>query len=385
MPDSTRAIALLLCGVLSANEVVGQAPKEVRLGPSRVLQTGFSRVAGVFELPDGRILVSDRGDERVVVASLETGATAIVGRAGSGPEEYRLPGRFARWAGDSILLVDEGNARLAVIGPDLRIRRSFVLRVPGVPTGLSPRAVDPKGRMYAQVPRWAAGAFGPHGDSVPVVRVGAAGEHPEVLAWVRVQAEPPGGIKKGLPYIPFSPTDGWAATGNGELVIARSDDYHVEWLTPGGLTRGPSIPHQALAVTKKDRIAYTRRFLENSSMGGRGGPNSTPSGLGPMPPEWLTPAAVERLAEVNPFAPVRPAFTDDMPMLSADRLFWVQRSVPEGAEPVWEVFDAAGALKYRVTAPQGRRVIALGRKSAYALSTDDDGFDRIERYGVELR
>ena len=384
---ANRSIALILCLTVGFSEANGQVPavREVRLGkPSHVLPNGFTRIGGAFELPDGRILVTDRGDERVVVANVETGAMSAVGRAGSGPEEYRIPDRLVQWAGDSILLVDEGNGRLAVVGPDLRIHRSFVLRVAGVPTGLIPRSVDPAGRMLAQVPRWAAETFGKHGDSVPIVRVAGANTKAEVVAWVRLLAEPPGGIKRGLPYVPFTPQDVWAATSSGEIAVARSGDFHVEWLNGKGLVRGPAIPYRALAVTKEDRIAYTRNFLEHSSMGGRGGANQTPTGLSAMPSEWLTPEAVERLAQDNTFAPDRPPFTDALPLLSRDGRFWVQRSVPEGAEPVWDVFDSRGNPAYRVVAPTGRRIIALGRGAAYALTEDADGFEHLERYAVRL-
>ena len=387
MPAS-YPVASILCLVLGFSAASAQAPtvREVRLGQrSHVLPDGFTRIAGALELPDGRVLVSDRGEERVVVADLKSGATSLVARAGSGPGEYRFPDRLLPWAADSVLLVDEGNGRLAVIGPDLRITRSFTLRVAQVPTTLVPRSVDRKGQMLAQVPRWAAGSYGKHGDSVPIVRVAGGDTQAHVVAWVRLMAEPPGGIKRGLPYVPFSPQDVWAATGSGEIAVARSGDYHVEWLTGRGVVRGPAIAYRVLAVTPKDRIAYTRHFMEHSSIGGRGGANQTPTGLSAVPGEMLTPAAIEQLARDNTFAVERPPFTDALPLLSRDGLFWVERSVPEGSEPVWDVFDARGNQAYRVVAPPGRRIIALGRGAVYALTEDVDGFEHLERYAVELR
>lgn len=122
-----------------------------------------------------------------MVADFATGRAIPIGRKGSGPGEYRLPSRIIAWTGelveankfasmkaaitDSLLLNDGGNSRLAVIGPDLRIHRSFSLNIPNVPTTLAPRTVDTRGRLYLQVPLWAAESFGRRGDSVPVVRV----------------------------------------------------------------------------------------------------------------------------------------------------------------------------------------------------------------------
>jgi hypothetical protein len=297
--------------------------------------------------------------------------------------EYRFPGRLIRWAGDSVLLVDEGNGRLLVLAPDLRIVRSFVLNVPGVPTSLVPRGIDPQGRMYAQVPRWAAGGFGRRGDSVPIVRVAAPGAQPEVVTWVVVLAEPRDGIKRGLPYIPFSPQDIWTATPSGELVIARAGDYHIEWLAGSGIRRGARLDYQPVRVTQKDKLEYTRSFLEHSSIGGRGGANATPTGLSALPAEMLTPEAVKQLAEVNPFAEVKAPFTDDLPLLREDRL-WVQRSTPADGLPTWDVFDRQGNPVSRVVLPAGRRALALGRGAVYALVENEEGFERVERYELRL-
>lgn len=355
--------------------------RETRLdSPSRIVKEDFTRIAGVFELPDGRVLVSDRSDERVMIVDLARSTTTLLSRAGSGPTEYRMPGRFLRWAGDSIVLVDEGNERLAIIAPDLKIIRSFSVRTPGVPTSLVPRAVDGQGRMYAQVARWAARDFGKHGDSVPIIRLNRDGSQREVLTWVIVLAEPADGIKRGLPYIPFSPQDGWAANSLGEITIARAGDYHIERITGNGVIRGPKVAFTRLPVTERDKFDYTKSFLEHSSLGGRGGANSTPSGLSPLPPDMLTKDAIDQLVEVNPFASVRAPFTDDLPLLSLSGAFWVNRSLPLTERPVLDVFDEKGEQVRRVVLPVGRRAVAVGRHALYAIVEDEEGFERLEQY-----
>lgn len=112
-----------------------QGPREVTLGPpERVLQQDFSQIRGVRELRDGRVLVSDRLDKGVVVVDFTTNAMRTIGRTGRGPAEYRLPTSLRQTPGDSTLLNDEGNSRIAIIGPppDLRIHRSFTLLLPGL-------------------------------------------------------------------------------------------------------------------------------------------------------------------------------------------------------------------------------------------------------------
>ena len=369
-------LTLALVAPLSAQRA---APSVTVLhAPERSLPVAFTRITGFYELNDGRVLVSDRGEEAVLVADFATGRATPVGRKGSGPGEYRLPSRIIPWTGDSLLLNDGGNSRLAVIGPDLRIHRTFSLNIPNVPTTLAPRVVDSQGRMYLQVPLWAAGSFGDRGDSVPVVRV-TRGEV-EVLTWVLLTADP-GPVKYGLPNIPFTPQDGWTVTRDGGLILVRSNDYHVErWTDRRVTTRGTPVVTSRVPVTRADKFAYTRRFLEGTTIGGRGGSNTTPSGESNLPADMLTEEQVNRLVETNKFATVKAPFTDAAPQLSPGGELWVERSVAHGAPSEWDVFNPAGHLVKRVRLPSDRRLLSLGKRSVYLLAVDDDGFERIERY-----
>jgi len=376
---SVLVLALVTAGTISAQQTGPTVT--VLTTPDKVLPTEFTRILGVFELPDGRVLVSDRGEEQVLAADFATGRTAMVGRKGSGPAEYRLPGRLVAWMGDSVMLADQGNARLAIIGPDLRIHRSFVLQVPDVPTTLAPRSVDARGRLFTQIPRWAAGSYHLRGDSIPVIRI--TGRVVTTVAWVVTTAEPPGQIQKGLPYVPFSPEDGWVATRDGKIAIVRSGDYHVEWISDqGAVVRGPRVPFDRLPVSREDRVAYTRHFLEGSTIAGRPAPGAAPSGESPLPPEWLEQKRVEEIADQNTFAEVKPPITDAAPMISPSGEVWVERSVPSKAPTEWDVFDGRGVRVKRLRLPAERRLVAVGQGVLYAIRVDENGFERLERYRV---
>lgn len=357
-----------------------EPPLTILHAPERVFPVGFTRITGFYELRDGRVLVSDRGEERLVVADFATGRITPVGRKGSGPGEYRLPSRIIAWTGDSLLLNDGGNNRLAVIGPDLRIVRSFSLNIPDVPTTLAPRAVDARGRMYLQIPLWAAGSFGKRGDSVPVVRVTGRGH--EVMTWVLLTADP-GPVKYGLPYIPFTPQDGWTVSREGNLILVRSHDYHVErWNDRAVAVRGAPVSTPRIPVTRADKVAYTRRFLEGTTIGGRAGANNAPSGESNLPADWLTDERVNELVEANQFAAVKAATTDAAPMLSPAGELWVERSMPYGSPSEWDVFNSAGVRVRRVQLPVDRRLLSLGRNAAYLIAVDEDGFEKVERYVI---
>ncbi len=129
------------------------APIPRPLGPPDAsLAHEFVPVFALSERPDGRVVLVDRGDELLAVADFGRKTVTRIGRAGGGPEEYRFPGRLAPMAGDSLMVADDGNNRLVVLGPDLKIHRVANGRAPGLQFELSPRAVDQAGRFYSVIP-----------------------------------------------------------------------------------------------------------------------------------------------------------------------------------------------------------------------------------------
>src|ERR1043166_8566359 len=70
------------------------AAQVVRLAtPNATLAEEFSAIRGVRELADGRLLVSDYLDERVVLVDLDRGTVLVRVTRGGGPREARLPTR----------------------------------------------------------------------------------------------------------------------------------------------------------------------------------------------------------------------------------------------------------------------------------------------------
>lgn len=344
--------------------------------PERVLPVDFTQVRGVRELTDGRVLVSDRLDKGVVVADFALGTTNPIGRTGSGPAEYRLPTHLSPMPGDSTLLVDEGNQRLAVIGPDLKVRRSFSLMLPGIGVPMGARAVDARGRFYLQIPAW---VMRPplRGDSILVVRFDPRSQRLDTIARIKGSTPRRNTMIPGIPYVIFAAQDVWNVTQDGRVGVVRSSDYHVDWIDADGrVSSGPAIPFERRPVTMDDRIALVRRFLENSSISGR----DEAGGLSPLPQEMLEPESVRKDAETQEYAPVHPPFTEATPHMGPDGSIWVERPVRLGAPQTWDVLNRRGTLNARVQMPAGRRLALLSSRWLYAVLTDEDGLQRLERY-----
>ncbi len=134
---------------LWGSSAAAQSAPQVTLDtPQRAFAEPFSSVAGLRELPDGRLIVADRLEQRVVLLDPERDSVTPLGRVGGGPGEYRLPAGLFRYPDDATLLMDMGNRRFTVIAADGRLtEETFPLRHPrGFP--LLVRGVDREGRLY---------------------------------------------------------------------------------------------------------------------------------------------------------------------------------------------------------------------------------------------
>lgn len=366
---------MLLFAVLQAQQ---PAPIVRLTKPDAVLPREFSQIRGVRELRDGRLLITDWTDEVLLVADLRTGGVRQLGRKGAGPREYRLPAALLPLPGDSTLLVDQGNERLAVIGPDLSIVRSFSSHRPGLTHTVVPRAVDSAGRFYFEIPNWTRPDASLN-DSVAVVRWDPRTGIEEPIGRVRAETyrKPGRRLRPSLPYVVFAPQDVWQADGGGRVAFIRSAGYRVEWREPkdGRIVRGPPTPFRLLRVTAADRTEYIRRFVTTSPVGGRAG-----SGLSATPAEMATPEAIAAMVPDQEFAPTRPPFTDFTPRIAPDGTLWVERSVTTGAPPVFDLFDRQGVRRGVVSLPPGRRLLSLGAGVAYLAAVNEDGVEQLERY-----
>jgi len=342
--------------------------------PAAVFPVDFTQIRGVRELTDGRVIVSDRLDKGVVVADFAKGTIVKIGRTGPGPAEYRLPTGLSPMPGDSTLLTDEGNQRIAVIGPDLKIHRSFTLMLPGIGYPLGARAVDSRGRYILQIPGWLSHM---PGDTILVVRFDSRSQRVDTLARIKGSTPRRNTMTPGMPYVLFAAQDVWNVTPEGRLAVVRSGDYHVDWREPDGrISAGPKIPFERRPVTMDDRMAHTRRFMENSSISGK----NSDGGLSPLPAEMLEEKAIRDVAETQEHADVHPPFTEVTPLIGPDGSIWVERDVPLGTPQTWDVIGQTGSLTGRLQIPRGRRLISLGTRWLYAVHTDDDGLQHLERY-----
>ena len=117
--------ALLIVPLLVAPAVAQQPTTRTLTKPDAEYSEPFTQLTGFRELRDGRVLASDQRDKTVQAINLKSGSAVAIGREGSGPMEWSLPGRFVGMPGDTTLMSDSFNSRFLVIGPDGKAVRTL--------------------------------------------------------------------------------------------------------------------------------------------------------------------------------------------------------------------------------------------------------------------
>ena len=142
----------------------------VRLPPADQTLEGkqFSRIRGVSELTDGRILVSDLLEESLYVVDMRSGGVHSLGSVGDGPGEYRSPGFLYPIGADSTLLTDQTTHRaFLVAGDGYPEDLSAATELIGLLSSEAPWGIDRSGRVLG------VEGFGYSGNRLALSRVEA--------------------------------------------------------------------------------------------------------------------------------------------------------------------------------------------------------------------
>ena len=381
---------LVLCATILAAlpAAAQQVPTRALTAPDAQFEQPFDAVLAIRELASGKVLVTDLGPKTLLLADLATGEQVTVGRNGQGPGEYQFPGELFPFRGDSVLLVDRVGRRVLVVSPEGKLGRSIPF-----PEGLSglpdARGADRQGRIYFQgspfrgEPGGGMEVGGTLPDSVPLIRWDPATKKIDSLTRVKIPAikvQVSGGQNARTVMMrnqPFAPSDEWIVTPEGRVALARVGDYHIEWLGTGAPVRGAPVRHEPLKVAAADRQIFldgmrNSRNRITVSVGGPG-PSGGRNNQGNGQPQ---------ISEKDfDWPEVKPPFPSRALQFAPEGQLWVTRSTSaRDSTPVYDLFDAGGKLTGRVTLPLGRRMVGLGKGVVYAVRTDEDGLQWLERY-----
>jgi hypothetical protein len=370
------SIALLTLAV--ANPAFAQTVPTTKLGrPDAAFPEPFSRVMGVRELPDGRLVISDNLEKNVALLDFASGDLTRIGREGQGPGEYISPGTLYAMPGDSALLVDLGNMRGLVIAPNGEVGRAVPFqRGEGLGALFVPRAVDGQGRIYGQPTISFRDGAPEQVDSMPIVRLDPTTDVLDSVAWMpspRLSLQTGGGARSGGVSVrmgtePYQATDAWAVAPDGRVALVRAREYRVEWLAPGGRrTVGPTLPYEPVKIGKAERDEWVNRPTQTATMrvGGQGA---------------RTIAMPRPNADEVTWPEAKPPFEGAVSIATTGEV-WIRTSQRAGVTTaLYDVVDARGQLVARIQLPEGRRLIGFGKGTLYTVNRDADDLEWLERY-----
>lgn len=377
---------------------VGAQQKLTLAKPDLETAESFTRVSAIRELPSGKVLVADVSDKVVQLLDLVSGAMTKVGREGSGPGEYSLPGSLIGLPDGTTLLHDLLNRRFLTISPEGKPGAIVEMPRPGGtggPGGGGPvilggitqiRGYDDRGRIYFE--------------GAPFSATGGSADSVAILRWDRVKPnfdtvgfrkQPPNSASRSQSggnftirignNVRFTPTESWGVAGDGSIARVFPEPYRVAWLDGRGApTLGAVVPYTPMKVTEADkkevaeairRSPGQRIVIGGGPGGGGGGGGAAPAGFTPPPPEF---------AETKPpFDPTTPGTA--AVLVAPDGEVWVLRTRPAGDKiPTYDVFNRAGALVKSVALNPRSRVVGFGKGTVYVVRTDEDDLQYLQRY-----
>jgi hypothetical protein len=387
MRTPLRIRLALLLSVLGAAPAAGQTA----LGrPNAKFPEDFGSIQTVRELRDGRLLVADPLGGELYLVDMDAGKRTVVGSKGQGPQEYMQPDAVWPLPGDSTLMVDLGNARLVTLAPDLSFRDTRPIAQggfePGRPLVLAiPQGVDGAGNIYFRsLGRGLAGGEPP--DSGTILKLPRAGGPAASVATFKLQGQKitrSGGADNqnvSMEPLPLTPEDAWGVAPDGSLVIARSGDYHLEWIAPDGKARrGPAVPFDAVRVGSADKEEF---ITESGRTGGIGVRITVEDGRPSVSMQRGGPGGERREADRFTWPERKPAFVGGRVSVDAQGRAWVRVHVRAGAAAAYDVFDRTGNRVGTVTLDPGKRIVGFGARSVYVVSFDAYDLTYLERYAI---
>lgn len=376
------AVLFLAPGAASAQTPLGR--------PLAVFPEDFGSIQTVRELSDGRLLVPDPLAKALYLVDMAQGRRRQVGSEGQGPQEYRQPDAVWALTGDSTLLVDLGNARLVWMGPDLTFGATRPIAQgdfePGRPLVLAlPQGVDATGAVYFRGMPGGLGAAEPP-DSAEILRLPRGGGAPATVARFKLpdqRTNRSGGAQNQnvrVEPLPLTLEDAWGVAGDGWVVIARSRDYHVEWIAPNGTRRaGPPVRWDPVRVGNAEKDEY---LAEAGRGGGIAVSLTVENGRPSMSLQRGGAATAARDAASYTWPERLPPFYGGRIPVDQQGRAWVRRRVRAGAPTTYDVFDRTGARVTTVTLEPGRRIAGFGATSVYVVAHDEFDLAYLERYAL---
>jgi hypothetical protein len=373
MPRLHLAAALLVVGPFAPVEAQQPQP----LGrPLVEYAEPFSRITGVRELADGRLIIADSREKTLQLIDLTTGASRPISREGRGPGEWLSIVGLLPLPRSETLVADGGNRRFLKLGADGDVIETVAPPALGTTPGASPamagfavfglitaRAVDQWGRIHFEPVNFSReGAPAP--DSIPILRWGLGRADIDTVGWRRSAGS-------GMVW---APSEQWQAMPDGRIVRASPTPYRLTLVDSSGRSaEGPAVRFAPVRVTEADREEVRNRQRSQMAQVGQAMRAQAPSAGGAPP--------APRVPEIQ-FAETKPPFYGSQAIeVAPDGEIWILRTNAFGdSVPVYDVFNENGQLHRRVALPARSRLVGFGQRTVYIVRVDEDDLEWLQKY-----
>lgn len=356
----------------------GRLVEEIRIGTrDGADHEMFGRVRALGVTPAGEMLVYDAQVPALRRFGPDGTYLGTIGRAGSGPGEYRNVAGMVVLDDGRIVLNDFGNGRLNVHDADGTLLDSWPLR-PAI-AELRPLHTHADGVLLHDA------------------RIGQGGSREEIL--VRVSPDGTPGDTLVLPHagyrspgvvasssegsigldLPFTPARAWSVTRAGEVVALLGDRYAIDIHRQDGSVLQISRAVAPVPVTDAERAAeearvtaFFRRFIDGWRWDGPPIPDTKP------PISWVHVGEDGRIwvRIAQPGTAIAAAERDD-------------RARSFVREPLmFDVYESDGRFLGQVHAPDVLRLRpfpVFDGELVWGIITDNEGVDYVARFHVEVQ
>ena len=164
-------------------------------------------------------------------------------------------------------------------------------------------------------------------------------------------------------------------------MIARSSDYHIEWIgTDGSVTRGPPTPFESVSIGTAEK----EEFVAASGRSGGGIGISIMVNNGAMQMNFSRGGRRGGRREIDQYQwpETKPPFYSGRLDVDGEGRLWVRRHVEAGADATYDLFDRQGTRVGTITLANNKRVIGFGAGTVYVVAYDEVDLNYLERYAM---